>query len=117
MSSSCSVQSPTISSVSDSASPSSHRSDSVRKRKSSDRIMEELESAQKRILELEDIIRLKDERIKLLEEEHERHLLHQAILASPEIERPRRGRKSKIKGKKQKIESKFESKPEPTVRP
>merc|ERR1712157_163749 len=80
-----SVQSPTISSVSDSAPISS--SSTMRKRKSSDRIMEELELAQKRITELEDIIRLKDERIKLLEEEHERHLLHQTILASPEIER------------------------------
>jgi len=81
-----SVQSPTISSVSE-------NSEHLGK---SQKMSDELEAALVKIQELENIIRLKDERIKLLEEEHERHLLHGHILASPDVERKRRGRK-KIK--------------------
>ena len=106
--SSGSVQSPTISSVSNEEGVNSDAtSRSIRKRgrpsSSSStgndcnrRMGEELEAALERIAELESIIRLKDERIKLLEEEHERHLMHGHMLASPDIhDRPKRGRKQK----------------------
>ena len=68
---------------------------------------DELEAALNKIAELESIIRLKDERIKLLEEEHERHLIHQQhsqLLASPDIERPaKRGRKPKPRKRPQSL--------------
>jgi len=81
------VQSPTISSIDSNS--SSHQSASVADNNtmmtvtmaSHEKIKKDLEEALQKIIKLEELLKQKDERIKLLEEEHARH----QIICNPEL--------------------------------
>lgn len=118
-----SIQSPTVSFIqSDSSNQSSNPNSSSSNSKNCENMKKELQEALEKISKLEELLKQKDERIKLLEEEHARH----QIICNPELHSGLYGRKltrraqpRRTATKRRKISSNqskefnFEEKPDP----